>query len=86
MNGTVDDAGRALIRVEVRSLHGTVPRALEAWIDTGFTGELVLSQAVIDELRLAQSGSVNAELGDGSVATLPILHVPDRLVWPDTVD
>ncbi len=71
MNGIVDDAGRALIRIEIRPLPGTEPRVMDAWIDTGFTGELVLPQDVIDELALSQSGTVNAELGDGSVTTLP---------------
>lgn len=70
MTGFVDDAGRALVQIAVRPLTDSQSRDFEAWIDTGFTGELVLPQAAIDELALIQSGSVNAELGDGSIATL----------------
>lgn len=39
---------------------------IEVWIDTGFTGDLVLPQFMIDEWQLAQSGSVDAILADGS--------------------
>ena len=70
MIGRIDDAGRALVRVSVRVQAGSTPLEIEAWIDTGFTGELVLPQDVIDSLGLAQSGTVNAELGDGSAVVL----------------
>lgn len=36
------------------------------WVDTGFTGELVLPHPVIEALRLSKSGSVDAILADGS--------------------
>ena len=39
---------------------------IEAWIDTGFTGDLVVPQKVIDALALLQSGTVDAVLADGS--------------------
>ena len=41
-------------------------RAIEVWVDTGFTGDLVLPQTTIDELNLDHSGSVDAILADGS--------------------
>ena|SRR5438477_10498596 len=46
------------------------PRGIQAWIDTGFTGELVLPQPQIDSLKLAQSGTVKAILADGSEVVL----------------
>jgi clan AA aspartic protease len=35
-------------------------------VDTGFTGDLVLPQSIIDRLELELSGSVDAILADGS--------------------
>lgn len=66
MNGRVDSGGRALLRVSVKALGPSSGTQLEAWIDTGFTGELVLPQSVVSALGLPQSGTVGAELGDGS--------------------
>lgn len=45
---------------------------LEAWIDTGFTGELVLSLDQIAALALPQSAVVTAELADGTSTTLDL--------------
>jgi hypothetical protein len=36
MNGFVDNAGRALVEVELRTTHDALPRLILAWIDTGF--------------------------------------------------
>jgi predicted aspartyl protease len=52
MNGNVDRAGRALIEVQLRPDPNSPPHSIEAWIDTGFTGELVLPQFIIDDLLL----------------------------------
>ncbi len=37
-----------------------------AWIDTGFTGDLVLPASAIQEFSLSLSGTVRAVLADGS--------------------
>jgi len=66
MNGRVDSSGRALIAIAIKPSPKSLPTRLEAWIDTGFTGELVLPQSLVSELKLPQSGSVSAQLGDGS--------------------
>lgn len=66
MNGWVDPGGRALIPITLKAPAQSLPTQLEAWIDTGFTGDLVLSQATIFSLGLPQSGTVGAQLGDGS--------------------
>jgi clan AA aspartic protease len=70
MNGFVDGAGRALVRMNVKRSFGSAPMDLDAWIDTGFTGELVLPQTFISALGLVQSGTVSAQLGDGSAVVM----------------
>ncbi len=68
MNGAVDYLGRALVRIGVRNPSGKQVVAIDAWIDTGFTGELVLPEKLLSALGLESAHSVNAELGDGSQA------------------
>ncbi len=45
---------------------------LAAWVDTGFTGELVLPQDTIATLGFPRSAVVKAELGDGSETVLDV--------------
>jgi clan AA aspartic protease len=66
MKGIVDNGGRSLLTMQVRSRAGAKAIEVEVWIDTGFTGDLVLPQTSIDRLGLKQSGSVEALLADGS--------------------
>ena len=66
MKGRVDPSGRALVPIAVTAAAHPNPVEMEAWVDTGFTGELVLPQAMISSLGLVQSGTVEAELGYGS--------------------
>jgi clan AA aspartic protease len=66
MNGFIDASGRALLRIEVQSDSVSVAHALEVWIDTGFTGDLVLPRPTIEQMALRRSGSVDAVLADGS--------------------
>ena len=70
MNGKVDDSGRALVTICVRALEDAKPTDLTAWIDTAFTGELVIPRAVIESLGLNQSATVAAKLADGSEVVL----------------
>lgn len=71
MNGFVDHSGRALLEINISPTFAPqAPFAIRAWIDTGFTGELVLPQHFIDQFNLTQSGSVSAVLADGSQVTL----------------
>lgn len=67
MNGSIDESGRALLSVRVATEPGSRAVAIEVWIDTGFTGDLVLPQTVIDDLTLVQSGTVDAVLADGAI-------------------
>jgi len=70
MKGRVDSGGRALVAIGLRATASSARIETEAWIDTGFTGDLVLPQAIIASLALVQSGTVNAELGDGSAVVM----------------
>ena len=70
MNGYVDDAGRALLDLEVRASAGSAASLLTVWIDTAFTGELVVSRKLIESLALPQSAAVMAGLADGSQVVL----------------
>jgi clan AA aspartic protease len=49
---------------------GGDPNMLSVWVDTAFTGELVLPRDAIDHLGLARSSSVIADLADGTEAVL----------------
>jgi len=42
MHGYVDSAGRALVRLCLTSAAAATTMEVEAWIDTGCTGEFVL--------------------------------------------
>ena len=66
MTGSVDDSGRALVRIRLRNPKGATDTELDAWIDTGFTGELVLPQEKVKALGLPLGPSVMARLADGS--------------------
>lgn len=66
MKGIVDNGGRALLTLQVWSRVGSENSEVAVWIDTGFTGDLVIPQASIEVLGLQQSGSVDAVLADGS--------------------
>ena len=60
MNGLVDLQGRALLTVEIRTAQDATVLPLEAWIDTGFTGELVMPRSQIQGLNLKRGLMVNA--------------------------
>ena len=72
MHGHVDSADRALVRLRLTSAATATTMEIEAWIDTGFTGELVLPQDQIAALGLPHSAVVTAELGDGSATVLAV--------------
>jgi len=66
MTGTVDSAGRALLLVRVRHPITVAETGLEVWVDTGFTGDLVLPLAQVSALNLPAGLAVRAILADGS--------------------
>ena len=81
MIGRVDAAGRALIDIRIASTLDAEPITLSAWIDTGFTGDLVLPQGTIDDLSLSPSGTVGAVLADGSQVTMQVYSC--SILWFD---
>ena len=66
MNGHVDRAGRALVTLRVRPNDRAQVADLIAWVDTAFTGELVVPFREIQRLGLKQSSTIMAGLADGS--------------------
>lgn len=74
MKGIVDQAGRAILEIQLRSNSRHPFRTTSVWIDTGFTGDLVLSQKTIYELGLNPSGTVDGILADGSQTVLTTYH------------
>ena len=64
--GLVDQAGRTIVDIEIVSDRKQSPRRLNAWIDTGFTGELVLPRAIsetivtVDEENKSRNARKNA--------------------------
>jgi clan AA aspartic protease len=70
MTGTVDSSGRALLRVRLRHPVTAVETEVDAWVGTGFTGELVVPQGQITLLGLPLGPGVPARLADGSEVEL----------------
>jgi clan AA aspartic protease len=79
MIGHVDDSGRATLPIELIDEQGNNRFAIDVWIDTGFTGDLVVPESLIDQLELPISGSVDGILADGSQTVLKTYHC--RIKW-----
>jgi clan AA aspartic protease len=70
VTGKVDREARALVDLSIRPRLGAAAHTITAWIDTAFTGELVIPRDTIDKLQLHQSSAITAGLADGSQAVL----------------
>lgn len=70
MTGHVDSAGRALLSVNVRDLNTGLSAQWDAWIDTGFTGHLVVPRSMLAGLGSQPTAKATAILADGSQVTL----------------
>jgi clan AA aspartic protease len=66
VTGHVDANGRALLPIRLKHPVSASEHLLDVWIDTGFTGELVLSKDVIAQFGLPKGPEVIACLADGS--------------------
>ena len=71
MIGEVDQFGRAVISIDVAAEESGSSIPLDVWIDTGFTGELVLPLNVVDTMSLGAKASVDAVLADGQQSLAP---------------
>ena len=78
MIGFVTPELRPFIRLTLRGLN-SVEREIEAWVDTGFDGALVLPQHVIDDLGLLPDPAISIQLADGSDVELQSYNV--TVVW-----
>jgi clan AA aspartic protease len=66
MTGKVDQSGRALLRMRLRHPTSAVVTETDGWVDTGFSGDLVLPQTLIVALGLPRGQAGGAVLADGS--------------------
>jgi clan AA aspartic protease len=79
MKGIVDESGRAVLPIQIlcpKHPDGTI---VDAWVDTGFTGDLVLPLSVIEDLQLKVTGTIDGVLADGSQVELSTYHC--QLNW-----
>ncbi len=81
MNGIVDSFGRALIRVKLRNPDTGASLDINAWIDTGFTSELVVPRQQIAMLALPEGPSVTATIADGS--EIQFVTYSSQMEWFD---
>jgi clan AA aspartic protease len=63
-HGRVDEYGRVLVPI---TLVLPPEKEIEALLDTGFNGELVLAKKYKRRMKLTRVGSVRAELADGQI-------------------
>ena len=70
MKGFVDDQSRALLPVPVSASRDGKRTELVVWIDTAFTGGLVIPRKQITELGLVKESSADAILADGQSVEL----------------
>jgi len=74
MTGIVDEYGRALVRISVRHPQDSAHGEWDAWIDTGFSGHLILTQEQAEALNLPIHTAVRGALGDGSATEFETRH------------
>ena len=79
MIGKVDQSGRALLAIKIFTDQNPSGMTINAWIDTGFIGDLVLPELLVQQLGLPVSGSIDGILADGSQSELKTYHC--RLSW-----
>src|SRR5262249_50925000 len=65
-----DSSGRALLRIRLRHPTTAAEAEVDAWVDTGFNGDLVLPQAQVVALGLPLGPAVRATLADASEVLL----------------
>jgi predicted aspartyl protease len=70
MTGRVDDDGRPLLPITVRHPYTGVAVTVDAWIDTAFTGSVLLLSSELTLLALPGPAEIAGVLADGSQVTL----------------
>ncbi len=66
MTGNVDDYGRAMLPVALSAAADGAVSTVEAWVDTGFTGQLMLPMNLIHSLALPLLGKATTRLANGT--------------------
>jgi predicted aspartyl protease len=74
MKGIVDDSGRAILPVAILCTKHPTGVQDDVWIDTGFTGDLVLLESHVKDLEQEVTGSIDGVLADGSQVELSTYH------------
>lgn len=80
--GTVGRLRRPAIVIELRGNDGQI-RSAEAYVDTGFSGDLTLPKAAIERLELSPNDAVNMQIGDGAYATFTTYQA--TILWRDVL-
>ncbi len=70
MTGTVDASGRALLPIRLKHPLTAVETVIEAWVDTGFTGDLVIPLNMVVSMVLPTGSTVRVGLADGNEVEL----------------
>ena len=83
--GYLDDNGHPRLTIRVSGTHPTASAVVEAMIDTGFTGFLMLPIAQALPLGLALYGTGNYTLADGSSVTNFLAQGPVTVLTPTVV-
>jgi clan AA aspartic protease len=78
MTGTVTAGLQATLDLEVLGSPGASHK-IEAVIDTGFDGELLLPRTLIAALALTRQGTIHAKLADGTRVVLD--YYEPFIVW-----
>lgn len=78
--GIVDEFGRALVPLLLQSRPHGDSIEIDVWIDTGFTGDLVLPITTIRQLGWKQVSNVDARLADGSISSHDVFKRMDDVV------
>jgi clan AA aspartic protease len=80
ITGYVNEYGRAMVSLRVGHPLTGVMKPVEAWIDTAFTGTLLVPTDLIAVLQLPEANrGVSAGLADGSELLLPAFQ--SRIEW-----
>jgi clan AA aspartic protease len=83
INGYVDGSTLAPI-IRVKLISGKNEEIeLPAIIDTGYNGEVILSESKIQEMGLEFLGTIDTELADGGIVELDLFR--GRIKWFDRI-
>jgi clan AA aspartic protease len=66
MIGVVSELNRPIVRVSLHAeVHSTIPVELDAWIDTGFEGDLLVPESLLIQHAFVPLGPAHIDLADG---------------------